>query len=79
MATSTFIVIMGVLVSVFSLITTVNQAYPHDTNLSSQIQEVENAIVNLRNLEDYLAKTKTDILLTQKAKEKIAEEYNQAQ
>ena len=47
-------------------------------DLQAQIKEVENAIGNLRNLENYLKKTKDDMIATKQAKDKIEEEYSKA-
>ncbi len=45
-------------------------------DLQIQIREVEDAMKNLRNLETYLEKTKSDMIATEEAKERIEEEYN---
>ena len=57
----------------------VSQSYGiKQKNLETQIREVEDTIENLRNLETYLEKTKSDIIATEQAKIKIEEEYNKA-
>ncbi|MCP4610311.1 MAG: hypothetical protein GY845_16495 [Planctomycetes bacterium] len=48
---------------------------PKSDGLVTQIKEVEGAIKNLRNLETYLEKTKSDMIVTEVARNKIEEEY----
>jgi len=52
--------------------------YMPKQELPKQINEVENAIQNLRNLENYLEKTKSNMIATEEAKIKIEEEYEKA-
>ena len=47
-----------------------------EQDLQIQIREVEGAIKNIRNLETYLEKTKSDMIATEEAKVRIEEEYN---
>ncbi|MEO0374187.1 MAG: hypothetical protein AAF329_06055 [Cyanobacteria bacterium P01_A01_bin.17] len=50
-----------------------------DNNLSKQIEEVEDAINDLRGLEEYLEETKNKIIITQQSKDEIEDEYRKAQ
>jgi len=58
---------------------TVSEFIVPKPGLANQIHEVEGAIRNLRNVEDYLEKTKDEMAATKLAKERIEEEYHKAQ
>ena len=71
--------LIGVLSLVLVSTTVINQWYKQKSSgLPAQIKEVEGALKNLRNLETYLEKTKSDMIVTEQAKVKIEEEYKNA-
>jgi len=71
-----FLAIIGIFVSITSFLGTFVER--DKAGLPTQIREVEDAIRNLRNLENYLEKTKNEMIATKQAKDKIEEEYSQA-
>lgn len=71
-----FIALIGAFASITSFFGIFHEQ--NKASLPTQIREVETAIGNLRNLENYLEKTKTDMIATKQAKDKIEEEYNKA-
>lgn len=69
---------LAVFLSVLSIVGTFTKWGEQEAGLTVQIEEVESAIGSLHNLERYLEKTKSDMLATQEAKDKIELEYSKA-
>ncbi|MGO9146093.1 MAG: restriction endonuclease [Desulfomonilia bacterium] len=70
---------LGVLVSVLSLLLALHGIlFPVKAPLDERIQTVEKALTNIRDLETYLGKIKTDLVEKQKAAQIINERYAQA-
>ncbi len=67
--------VIGILFSVFTLLDYLSEPRKK-TGLQVQIKEVESAINNLQNLENYLKKTKDEMIATKQAKDRIEEEYS---
>jgi len=74
-----YLSLAGVLASIIAMIMGIYATFAQQrTELPIQIKEVEDAIRNLRNLDQYLEKTKSEMIATKQAKEKIEQEYDKA-
>lgn len=74
--------LLSIIIALFSMATLLNDLFVafnlSKTNDATQIKEVEDAIIHIKNLEEYLVKIKNEILATKHAQDKIEEEYDKA-